>query len=127
MHIEQTIRRGRRLSLTSLIDVIFLLLLFFMLSSTFTKFGEVEINAGQSGSSSSNEKPGILITIERDTWRVNGQSLDPASALSTLNRLTATQPQTAVMLVRGETNSQQMVNAVEQLAKLKNLTLSVAR
>ena len=33
----------RRLSMTSLIDVIFLLLLFFMLTSTFSKFSEVEL------------------------------------------------------------------------------------
>ena len=32
--------------MTSLIDVIFLLLLFFMLSSTFSRFAEVEISAG---------------------------------------------------------------------------------
>jgi len=40
----------RRLSLTSLIDVIFLLLLFFMLSSTFSQFSELELAAaGEAG------------------------------------------------------------------------------
>ena len=38
-------RRSGRLSMTSLIDVIFLLLLFFMLTSTFSKFSEVELAA----------------------------------------------------------------------------------
>ena len=42
-------RRRRRLSMTSLIDVIFLLLLFFMLTSTFTRFSEVELTAAGSG------------------------------------------------------------------------------
>lgn len=44
----QPMSRGARgrLSLTSLIDVIFLLLLFFMLSSTFSKFGTVDLNVG---------------------------------------------------------------------------------
>ncbi|KPP92928.1 biopolymer transporter ExbD [Erythrobacter sp. HL-111] len=36
-------RRRRSLSITSLIDVIFLLLLFFMLASTFRQFAELEI------------------------------------------------------------------------------------
>ncbi|WP_367714863.1 biopolymer transporter ExbD [Nitratireductor sp. GISD-1A_MAKvit] len=40
------VRRRKPLSLTSLIDVIFLLLLFFMLSSTFTRFASVEISGG---------------------------------------------------------------------------------
>ena len=45
------LRRRRRLSMTSLIDVIFLLLLFFMLSSTFTRFAELELAAGGTGGS----------------------------------------------------------------------------
>lgn len=36
--------RRRVISLTALIDVVFLLLLFFMLTSTFSTFGEIELN-----------------------------------------------------------------------------------
>ena len=36
-------RQRRRASITSLIDVIFLLLLFFMLASTFSKYSEIEL------------------------------------------------------------------------------------
>ncbi|WP_198666120.1 biopolymer transporter ExbD [Tropicimonas sp. IMCC34043] len=39
----------RPVSLTPLIDVIFLLLLFFMLSSTFAKFGEIELSQAAPG------------------------------------------------------------------------------
>ncbi|MCX7645794.1 MAG: biopolymer transporter ExbD [Rhodobacteraceae bacterium] len=41
--------RRRTLALTSLIDVIFLLLLFFMLSSTFTRFGDLPFLAETGG------------------------------------------------------------------------------
>ena len=34
------------MALTPLIDVIFLLLLFFMLSSTFSRFGEIKLDLG---------------------------------------------------------------------------------
>ena len=48
MALDTAGRRRRRLSMTSLIDVIFLLLLFFMLTSTFSKYGEVRLSsAGQ--------------------------------------------------------------------------------
>jgi biopolymer transport protein ExbD len=40
----------RALSLTPLVDVIFLLLLFFMLTSTFSRYAEVEIAAATAGS-----------------------------------------------------------------------------
>lgn len=39
--------------MTSLIDVIFLLLLFFMLTSTFSKYGEIELSNATSGDASS--------------------------------------------------------------------------
>lgn len=38
------------MSLTALIDVVFLLLLFFMLTSTFSSFGELELNQASGGS-----------------------------------------------------------------------------
>ena len=37
----------KRASITSLIDVIFLLLLFFMLSSTFSRFSEIDISVAE--------------------------------------------------------------------------------
>ncbi|MFV0243840.1 MAG: biopolymer transporter ExbD [Qingshengfaniella sp.] len=42
-------RRRRRLQVTSLIDVIFLLLLFFMLSSTFSRYTELPLAMGGAG------------------------------------------------------------------------------
>lgn len=53
-------RRRRPLSLTSLIDVIFLLLLFFMLSSTFTRFGDLPFMAATAGASAAVAPPAFL-------------------------------------------------------------------
>ena len=67
--------RGRRLSMTSLIDVIFLLLLFFMLSSTFSRFAEVELSAvGAGGTGSSDAKVGFL-QVSTEILRVNGREI----------------------------------------------------
>ncbi len=51
--IAAPVRPRRRLPLTPLIDVIFLLLLFFMLSSTFLRFSDVEVAAAQGTSGGS--------------------------------------------------------------------------
>lgn len=55
-------RPRRKLPLTPLIDVIFLLLLFFMLSSTFLRFSDVEVTAGQGsrGSGQANAEVALL-------------------------------------------------------------------
>jgi biopolymer transport protein ExbD len=49
MRFEGSRRPGRRLSLTALIDVVFLLLIFFMLSSRFFDFGAVPLDVEEPG------------------------------------------------------------------------------
>ncbi|MEM8793939.1 MAG: biopolymer transporter ExbD [Pseudomonadota bacterium] len=66
--------RRRTLSMTSLIDVIFLLLLFFMLSSTFSKFGEIDlVTASGSAGATRSQEPPIFIKRDAETLTVNGQ------------------------------------------------------
>lgn len=66
-------RPNKRISLTSLVDVIFLLLLFFMLTSTFSKFAEVELSAA-SGSGAASVDPPIFLQLYSDRLTVNGEA-----------------------------------------------------
>jgi len=61
--------RRRSLSLTSLIDVIFLLLLFFMLTSTFTRLGELELTPGAPGGAPG--QPPVFVQLAPESLRVN--------------------------------------------------------
>jgi biopolymer transport protein ExbD len=61
--------------MTSLIDVIFLLLLFFMLSSTFSKFGEVELLGTGSKSPGDGSQP-LFVSLGADRLLLNGQPVD---------------------------------------------------
>ena len=63
--------RQRRLSLTSLIDVIFLLLLFFMLSSTFSQFSEVELGTAGADPAGASESRPVFVRLSRENLRVN--------------------------------------------------------
>ncbi|MCA1286853.1 ExbD/TolR family protein [Salipiger bermudensis] len=69
-------RRRRRLSMTSLIDVIFLLLLFFMLTSTFTRFSEVELTAAGSATppQAPTEAP-LFLRLGAETAQLNNVEL----------------------------------------------------
>jgi len=49
MRLIRSVRQRRLMNLTPLIDVVFLLLVFFMLASTFLKFGTVKLEAASSG------------------------------------------------------------------------------
>ncbi len=68
-------RRRRKLSMTSLIDVIFLLLLFFMLTSTFSKFSEVELSAAGSGAVTPSDEPPLFLQLGENTLQLNGDPL----------------------------------------------------
>jgi biopolymer transport protein ExbD len=69
--------------MTSLIDVIFILLLFFLLTSTFTRFGELSVSTGGAGAGIATVSP-IFLRLEADGLTLNGthHALDTvASAL----------------------------------------------
>lgn len=74
MALELRRYQHRAVSLTPLIDVIFLLLLFFMLSSTFTRFAEIPLqNAGRGGADT--EMAPLLIQLRADELRLNGEAV----------------------------------------------------
>jgi biopolymer transport protein ExbD len=67
--------RRRKLSLTSLIDVIFLLLLFFMLSSTFSQFSEVDLSTGGAGQAAVAGTRPIFVQLRAEGVRVNAREV----------------------------------------------------
>lgn len=127
MNLNAGVRRRRRLSLTSLIDVIFLLLLFFMLSSTFTRFAEVELSGGQAGQATSETRPDVLIRLDDDGWSINGAVSEEDDAMAELARLAEAGAESAVLIVRGDVTAQTLVSAVETVRRESDLTLTVAR
>ena len=65
-----TPRRSRRASLTPMIDVVFLLLVFFMLASQFGKDASLPLIVG--GEGAAYEGQPRLVQISADTLRLNG-------------------------------------------------------
>ncbi|MTI17123.1 hypothetical protein E1162_07700 [Rhodobacteraceae bacterium RKSG542] len=62
MKLNRRHRRGAVVSLTSLIDVIFLLLMFFMLSSSFAKYQRIDL-AGAAPSQTAAQREALLIAV----------------------------------------------------------------
>ncbi|MHA7777328.1 ExbD/TolR family protein [Roseibium sp. M-1] len=74
MRFSQRARR-RPVGLTSLIDVIFLLLLFFMLASSFTRYQSLDISSGGEGGGA-DVKPAYLRIHSAEKIDLNGKSLE---------------------------------------------------
>lgn len=73
MRLNSSTRSRRIISLTPLIDVVFLLLVFFMLSSTFLKFGTVKIDSAGAGGGTADLSKIVLVHVGANgALQVNG-------------------------------------------------------
>lgn len=113
MKLQGALQRQRRLSLTSLIDVIFLLLLFFMLSSTFTKFADIEIASARGGSAaaSSPERP-VFLFLKPEEVLINGVETGFPDLTSAIKALAPTARPTVLISVTDSVTSQRLVDVL---------------
>lgn len=70
--------------MTSLIDVIFLLLLFFMLTSTFSRFGEIPVTLGGGAATASVDATQLFLRITEHGTSVNGRAVPESSLVETV-------------------------------------------
>lgn len=105
--------RRSGLTLTSLIDVIFLLLLFFMLTSTFTKLGELELTPGEPGGAGSGQPP-VFVQLAPESLRVNAEETALEGLTQTLTPLAGDGGMVLVSLAEG-VEAQRLVDVLAAL------------
>jgi len=117
--------RGR-LSLTSLIDVIFLLLLFFMLSSTFSKFGEVELTvSGGAASPDFDGTPVVFARLDADGVVINGHRSALADIAAAVDPFRRDGHARLLLSVSQNADAQGFVEVVQVLSALPNTRFAV--
>uniref|UniRef100_UPI003B522F63 ExbD/TolR family protein n=1 Tax=Roseovarius indicus TaxID=540747 RepID=UPI003B522F63 len=118
--------RRRRLSMTSLIDVIFLLLLFFMLSSTFSRFSEVEISAAGSGGATESEAQMSFLQLGENSLRMNGEDIDLTNLSQEFSEI-APDAETLRVIVslRDEVTAQRLTDVLVVLRGIDRLNINV--
>lgn len=112
--------------MTSLIDVIFLLLLFFMLSSTFSKYAEVELSAVENGGMAlpSDAKP-LFLQLGIHTLRLNGDDLT-LDTLVDATALAQAEEGTVLLVSLGrDVDAQRLTDLLVTLRKFPALQVSV--
>ena len=125
MQIDLPVRRHSRQSLTPLIDVIFLLLLFFMLSSTFSRYSEVSIS-GSGSAASPAAQPDVILAIANDELKLNGVVSTLASIGGRLGELKQAGAQRLLVIVSADAASQDFVAVMAEIAKTE-IPATVAR
>ena len=115
--------RRRPLSLTSLIDVIFLLLLFFMLTTTFTRTAELPLVATGSGTGSAQTAP-VFLRLAPEGLTVNGQPASLAGAVDRITALGQGDPQVLISLAPG-VSAQRLADLLAELRRQPGLRVQV--
>ncbi len=132
MRIEQPAPVRKPLPLTPLVDVVFLLLMYFMLSSTFTRFGDLDMlksSATQKQQSTTEDKaakPGVILVVAAGkSYRINGVETATADIATALDRFHDLGVRSGVVVLSPTAEVQDLVSALEQARRSKLSALTV--
>lgn len=116
-------RPVRRPSLTPMIDVVFLLLVFFMLSS---RFGiETGLGLASGGSGAGYQGPPRLVTVAANSLSLNGVAIAEARLPAALADLMQAPDDTIVLRAADGANLQRLVDVLEALQAAGYSSLAV--
>ena len=119
-----------KISLTPIIDVVFILLIFFMLASNFNKIGELKMDMSKETSQSSNEDIKIIKLAVEQTNSVisNGKRYDDDELL-TMIRLAVKEADrySIVLTAKNDVTYQRYLTVMEYLKKnkIENVTIGI--
>lgn len=127
MLIETSPKPRKRLSLTPLVDVIFLLLMFFMLSSSYLKYADIDLGdrspgdpASPSGEDLAQEEqildPGLTVLIRvgaNGLVEINGEPVDRVNLVDRLDRFANSGTKSALLMASGQATVQDLITALE--------------
>ena len=120
--------RRALISLTPLIDVVFILLVFFMLTSTFLDWRPIELNAPGPTAASAEASDSLLIEIRMDGLRLDGEAVSLGELRRRIDSQLAHNPDQRVRLkpAAGVT-LQRAVDVVGLLTRAGAVNLSLIR
>ena len=108
--------------MTSLIDVIFLLLLFFMLTSTFSKFSEVELAAAAGAGAPSTDKPPLFLQLAPNQISLNGDAMTLATLVEQIDSSEAI---TLIVALQESVDAQRLTDLLVVLRDFPKVTVTV--
>jgi len=103
-----------RIGLTPLIDVVFLLLVFFMLASTFLRFNYLPLASGGQGASAVELSETVIVRVQAGgILDVNGTAVEPADLPAALDKWAREGIERAVLRVVSGAQTRDLVSALD--------------
>ncbi|HIF74683.1 MAG TPA: biopolymer transporter ExbD [Porticoccaceae bacterium] len=132
MKFKRAVREGLTINMTPLIDVVFLLLIFFMVTTTFSRETRLMVNLPEADAELANtDSTSIEIIVARDgTYSINGRALIN-NRLETLIRgleleSTGDRNLPIVLIADAEATHQSVVTAMDGIGRTGFTRLSIA-
>ena len=115
----------KRLALTSLIDIIFLLLLFLMLTSTFSKFSEIELSAAATAAESNVSEKILFLRISALRIDLNSDEVQIHSLSKSIKSFTKNAKASLVVSMDQDVTSQRLVDILGIVANIEGLSVNL--
>jgi len=128
LKLQRDRRLSGRIGLTPLIDVVFLLLVFFMLASTFLRFNYLPLASGGQGASAVELSETVIVRVQAGgTLDVNGTAVAPTDLPATLNEWADKGFKRGVLRVVSGARTSDLVSALAQARRSQIDNIVVVR
>jgi len=129
-HINNPMKRPVNINLTPMIDMVFILLIFFIVTTSFVKETGVEINRPTAKTAERHEKGNILVAITKngEIW-IDRRRVDAQSVRASIERLRAQNSEGAVIIQADEASQTGLlVKIIDQirLAGIANISIAAS-
>lgn len=106
------------IDITPMLDVVFIMLIFFIVTATFVKEAGVEVFKPQAKTSESMKTANILIAIDsKDGIWIDGAQIEPTAVTVNVKRLRSENPKGTIMIQADKESSHNMLLEVYEGAK----------
>ena len=122
---QRSYKVKKRLALTSLIDIIFLLLLFLMLTSTFSKFSEIELSVATTAAKNKVSEKILFLRVSAVRIDLNSGEVEMNSLAKSIKSFTQNAKASLVVSMDQDVTSQRLVDILGIVANIEGLSVNL--
>jgi biopolymer transport protein ExbD len=110
-------------NLTPMLDVVFIMLIFFIVTASFVKEAGIDVNRPNAATAERKEKGNILVAISNNNqiW-IDKRQVDPRALRANIERLHSENPNGAVVIQADEESKSKLLVQVMDAARLAGVT-----
>ena len=121
--LGQAEEEENEINLTPMLDVVFIMLIFFIVTATFIKEAGIQVERPDTVTAESQDDAAILIAISaNDEIWIDRQERDPRSIRTIIERLHAENPKGSIVIQADEDSTNEMLVIVMEAAKAAGVT-----